>query len=81
MENGKTRRKEKAIWLCSAKDYPKRSEVVALAAEQLARVNRTAKSSNPGVNIVDYFEKVYIPAIKGKLADSTVTLAVTFQRS
>jgi len=72
VENGKTRRKEKAIWLCSAKDYPKRSEVVSLAAEQMARVNRTVKSSDPGVNIVDYFEKVYIPAVKGKLADSTV---------
>jgi hypothetical protein len=36
VENGKTNRKEKAIWLCSAKDYPKKSEVMALAAEQMA---------------------------------------------
>jgi integrase len=72
VENGKTRRKERAIWLCSAKDYPKKSEVVPLAVERMARVNRTAKSSDAGVNIVDYFEKVYVPAITGKLADSTV---------
>ena len=72
VENGKTNRKEKAIWLCSAKDYPKKSEVMALAAEQMARVNRATRTSDPGVNIVDYFEKVYVPAITGKLADSSV---------
>jgi hypothetical protein len=55
-----------------SEDYPKKSEVLALAAEKMATVNRTAKSSDPGVNVVDYFEKVFVPDITGKLACSTV---------
>jgi hypothetical protein len=35
-------------------------------------VNRTARSSNAGIAIVEFFENVDIPAITGKLADSTV---------
>jgi hypothetical protein len=37
-----------------------------------AGVNRTEKSSDPGVKVVDYFEKVFVPGITGKLACSTV---------
>jgi len=57
--------------LASKRDYPKRSEVMPLAKEFMDRVNRTAKSPNAGITIVDFFENVYIPAITGKLADST----------
>jgi len=53
------------IWLARAEHYPKKSEVLALAAEKMSTVNRTAKSSDPGVKVVDYFEKVFVPGIKG----------------
>ena len=58
--------------LASKRDFPKKSEVKPLAKEFMDRVNRTARSSNAGITIVDFFENVYIPAITGKLADSTV---------
>ena len=58
--------------LASKRDYPKKSEVTPLANEFMERVNRTAKSPNAGITIVEFFEKVYIPAIRGKLARSTV---------
>ncbi len=43
-----------------------------LAKEFMDRVNRTAKLPNAGITIVEFFENVYIPAIRGKLARSTV---------
>jgi hypothetical protein len=58
--------------LASKEDYPKKSEVKPLAEEFMKRVNRTAKSSNAGISIVDFFEDVYLPAINGRLAKSTV---------
>ena len=58
--------------LASKRDLPKKSEVKPLAEEFMDRVNRTARSPNVGIIIVDFFENVYIPAITGKLADSTV---------
>jgi len=58
--------------LASKRDFPKKSEVKPLAKEFMDRVNRTAKSSNAGITIVDFFGNVYIPALTGKLADSTV---------
>ena len=58
--------------LASKRDYPKKSEVTPLANEFMERVNRTAKSPNAGITIVEFFENVYIPAIRGKLARSTV---------
>lgn len=71
-QDGVAKRKQHWKWLARVEDYPKKSEVLPLAHEHIARTNRTAKSSNPGVGIVDYFENVYLPAIKGKLAGSTV---------
>jgi integrase len=58
--------------LASKEDYPKKSEVKPLAEEFMKRVNRTAKSSNAGISIVDFFDDVYIPAITRNLAKSTV---------
>jgi integrase len=58
--------------LASKRDYPKKSEVMPLAKEFMERVNRTAKLPNAGITIVEFFENVYIPAIRGKLARSTV---------
>jgi integrase len=72
VENGVTKRKQPVIWLARVEDYPKKSEVLALATEKMATVNRTAKSPYSGVMIVDYFEKVFIPGVTGKLACSTV---------
>jgi integrase len=58
--------------LASKEDYPKKSEVKPLAEEFMKRVNRTAKSPNAGISIVDFFEDVYLPAMSGRLAESTV---------
>ena len=68
VENGRHQAqttKQPVIWLARGEHYPKKSEVLALAAEKMATVNRTAKSSDPGVKVVDYFEKVFVPGIKG----------------
>src|SRR5262249_19675589 len=72
IEGGVAKRRQPWKWLARVEDYPKKSEVLTLAQEHITRLNRTAKSSNPGANIVDYFEKVYLSAITGKLAASTV---------
>src|ERR1700676_1683950 len=66
VENGVTKRKQPVIWLARSEDYPKKSEVLALAAEKMATVNRTAKSSDPGVKVVACFEKVFVPPRKMK---------------
>jgi len=58
--------------LASKRDFPKKSEVMPLFREFMDRVNRTSRSSNAGITIVDFFENVYIPTITGKLARSTV---------
>jgi len=58
--------------LASKQDYPKKAEVRPLADEFMDRVNRTARWPNAGITIVEFFESVYIPAITGKLARSTV---------
>ena len=58
--------------LASTEDYPKKAEVIPLKKEFMERVNRTANLSNAGITIVDFFEKVYLPAIAGRLKRSTV---------
>jgi integrase len=35
-------------------------------------VNRTSRSSNAGITIVDFFENIYLPAVTGRLEASTV---------
>ena len=58
--------------LASKRDYPKKFEVMPLASEFMDRVNRTARSPNAGITIVEFFDDVYFPAITGKLARSTI---------
>lgn len=58
--------------LASKRDYPKKFEVMPLAKEFMDRVNRTARSPNAGITIVEFFDDVYLRAITGKLARSTV---------
>jgi hypothetical protein len=58
--------------LASKEDYPKRSEVIPLKKEFMEGVNRTANVPNAGATIVGFFEKVYLPAITGRLKRSTV---------
>src|SRR5580658_5353984 len=45
--------------LASKRDYPKKSEVTPLANEFMERVNRSAKSPNAGITIVEFFENVW----------------------
>src|ERR1700741_3903569 len=71
-KDGSFKRKHPSHRLASKEDYPKKSEVKTLAEEFMNRLNRTARSSNAGVSIVVFFENVYVPAITGKLAKSTV---------
>ncbi len=72
VEDGVTKRKQPWKWLARVEDYPKKSEVLPLAQEVVAQINRAAKSTNPGISIVDYFETVYLPGIEGKIAASTL---------
>lgn len=72
VEGGVTKRKQPWKWLAGVEDYPKKSEVLPLAQDVVARANRAAKSNNPSVSIVDYFENVYLPAAQGKIAASTL---------
>ena len=58
--------------LASQEEYPRKKEVIPLKREFMDRVNRVAKSPGAGITIVDFFEQVYVPAITGKLARSTV---------
>jgi integrase len=71
-EDGSSKWAHPSRRLASKRDYPKKFEVMPLATEFMDRVNRTAKSPNAGITIVEFFENVYIPAITGKLARSTV---------
>ena len=71
-QDGSLKWKNPSHRLAGKKDFPKKSEVMPLAKEFMDRVNRTAQSPNAGISIVDFFENVYVPAITGKLAASTV---------
>jgi integrase len=71
-EDGSFKWKNPSHRLASKRDFPKKSEVMPLFNEFMDRVNRTAKSPNAGITVVDFFENVYIPAITGRLEASTV---------
>jgi hypothetical protein len=57
--------------LTSTEEYPKKAEVIPLKKKCMDRVNRTAHFADAGIAIVDFFEEVYLPAIKGGLKPST----------
>src|SRR5947209_7366808 len=58
--------------LASTEEYRKKAEVIPLKRKFMDRVNRTAHFADAGISIVDFFEEVYLPAIKGRLKPSTV---------
>ncbi|MFZ3339452.1 MAG: hypothetical protein WA213_01120 [Terriglobales bacterium] len=71
-QDGSFKRVHPSYRLASRQDYPKKSEVMPLVKEFMERVNRTARSPNAGITIVEFFENIYLPAIGEKLARSTV---------
>jgi len=58
--------------LASKRDYPKRSEVVPLKNEFMAKLNRVGFSPDAGVSLIDFVENSYFPAIERRLAPSSV---------
>jgi integrase len=58
--------------LASTEEYPKKAEVIPLKKKFMDRVNRTARFADAGIATVDFFEEVYLPAIRGRLKPSTV---------
>src|ERR1035437_10319880 len=71
-QDGSFKWKNPSHRLASMRDFPKKSEVMPLFKEFMDRVNRTSRSSNAGITIVDFFENVYTPAVTGRLEASTV---------
>lgn len=63
---------QRAQRLASVNDYPKKSEVVPLKNELMARLNKTGFTLEAGVSIVDFVENVYFPSIDKRLKPSTV---------
>jgi integrase len=63
---------QRAIRLASTADYPKKSEVIALKNEVMARLNKVGFTLEAGVSIVDFVENMYFPSIENRLKPSTV---------
>ena len=63
---------QRAQRLASVHDYRKKSEVVPLKNEFMARLNRTGFTPEAGASIVDFVEKIYFPEVEKRLAKSTV---------
>src|SRR5215469_1771850 len=59
--------------LCSAEDYPKKSEVKPLAEQHMARV-RKAPTIEAGGKVSEFVNKIYFPKISGTLAKNTIAL-------
>lgn len=63
---------QRAKRLASVTDYPKKSEVIPLKNEEMARLNKVGFTVEAGVSIVDFAENVYFPSIEKRLKPSTV---------
>jgi integrase len=63
---------QRAERLVSRRDYPKKSEVVPLKNEFMAKLNRAGFTPEAGVGLVDFVENSYFTAIERRLAPSTV---------
>lgn len=63
---------QRAQRLASVTDYPKKSEVIPLKNESMARLNKGGFTVEAGVNIVDFVENVYFPSVEKRLKPSTV---------
>ena len=58
--------------LASTREFPKKSEVVQLRNEFMAKLNRVGFTPEAGVSLVEFVENVYFPRIAERLAASTV---------
>jgi integrase len=63
---------QRAKRLASVADYPKKSEVIPLKNEEMARLNKVGFTVEAGVTLVDFVEKAYLPSIEKRLKPSTV---------
>jgi integrase len=63
---------QRAQRLASVKDFPKKSEVMALKHRFMAKINSMGLAPEAGMTLVDFVEQVYFPGISGRLAASTV---------
>lgn len=58
--------------LASTREFPKKSEVVQLRDEFMAKLKRIGFTPEAGVSLVEFVENVHFPRIAGRLAASTV---------
>src|SRR4051794_36168831 len=70
--DGSIKRRQNTHRLASKTDYPKKSEVITLQQEFMARVNRAGFNPDAGVSLVSFVENKYFPAIERRLSPSTV---------
>jgi len=63
---------QRAERLVSKRDYPKKSEVIPLKNDFMAKLNRVGFTPEAGVSLVDFVENIYFPAISKRLAPSSV---------
>jgi integrase len=63
---------QRAERLVSKRDYPKKSEVIPLKNDFMAKLNRVGFTPEAGVSLVDFVENSYFTAIERRLAPSTV---------
>lgn len=70
--DGTTKRKHPAHRLASVKDYPKKSEVIPLKNQFMDRLNKVGFTPEAGVSVVDFVEKMFLPACKRRLSGAGV---------
>ena len=58
--------------LAHKRDYPRKSEVIPLKNEFMAKLNRIGFTPEVSVGLLEFVEKVYFPAIEKRLAPGTV---------
>jgi len=63
---------QRAKRLASVTDYPKKSVVIPLKNEEMARLNKVGFTVEAGISIVDFVENVYFPSVEKRLKPSTV---------
>ena len=63
---------QRAKRLASVADYPKKSEVVPLKNEVMARLNKVGFTLEAGISIVDFVEHTYFASVEKRLKPSTV---------
>ena len=71
-EDGTTKRRNPAHRLASAKDYPKKSDVVPLKNQFMDRLNKIGFTPEVGVSVIDFVEKTFLPGCKRRLSGAGV---------